>query len=231
MQIRDSTCHLPLCIAAVVFYDTIPHDPLLSCPEPGSRVIRSSAFTWLKSPECCRFKCYVLILCLAIHRTAIQTPLVLLFYTLLWLFGPFLRSLFLSTRPLVSAAPSNPSNWTHSHRSVLLTECQAQHLFRWISWTTDVLKCVKKKMREQIPRRPYSGWSEVDPCVWILQVLYSKPLKWLLSHVKKQPYNNETTKGWAKLTKHVGFIVWAPWMSVQNVEPVHPVHVDIYFTG
>lgn len=186
MRICDSTRHLSEGIAAVVFYVT-PHNPPLSCPEPGSRVIRSSAFTWLKSPECCGIKCYILILCLVIYRTAIQTPLVLLFSTLLWLFGPFLHSLFLSTRPLISAAPSNPSNWTHSHRSVLLTECQAQRFFRWISWTTNVLKCVKvKKMREQTPRRPCSGWSEVGPCAWILQVLYRKSLITCWN----QPYNN-----------------------------------------
>lgn len=113
--------HLIQCIAALLVYDAIKHNPLLSCPEPGSEVVRSSVFTWLKSPECCRIKCYVLILCLAIHWTAIQTPLVLLFSTLLWLFGPFLHSLFLSTRPLIFAAPSDPSNWTHSHRSVLLS--------------------------------------------------------------------------------------------------------------
>ena len=90
----------------------------------------SSALTWLKLPECCRIKCYVLILCLAIHGTSIQTPLVLLFSPLQRLFGPFLHSFFLSTGPLAFFFFAAPSNHPieHTHRSVLLTECQTQHL-------------------------------------------------------------------------------------------------------
>lgn len=92
VQIHYSTRHLPECIAAVVVYDAIPHNPLLSCPEPGSRVIRSSAFTWLKSPECCRIKCYVLIP-LPCHPSNCNPDTIsatLLYFTVaLWSFSSF----------------------------------------------------------------------------------------------------------------------------------------------
>lgn len=81
----------------------------------------------------------------------------LLYFTvLLWSFSSFsfpdTLFLFISFFPKL---PQIPSNWTYTHRSVLLSKCWAQHLLGWISWTTTLLKCVKEmKIDKQMPRRP-----------------------------------------------------------------------------